>query len=82
MSWEVEGKRANAEPVSTPSINAKPRNEGRRERRSQLGRLKGGKGAIGELKKNLRKEVNSVNQKLNVGIEKVKGHYRQPDILA
>nr|YP_010041147.1 ribosomal protein S3 [Ehrharta erecta]QPA18616.1 ribosomal protein S3 [Ehrharta erecta]UEN67928.1 ribosomal protein S3 [Ehrharta erecta] len=40
------------------------------------------KGAIGELEKDLQKEVNSVNQRLNIGIEKVKEPYRQPNILA
>ena len=40
------------------------------------------KGAIEELEKDLQKEVNSVNQRLNIGIEKVKEPYRQPNILA
>ncbi|KAL5646916.1 hypothetical protein ACJX0J_003322 [Zea mays] len=40
------------------------------------------KGAIEELEKDLQKEVNSVNQRLNIAIEKVKEPYRQPNILA
>nr|YP_003587706.1 ribosomal protein S3 [Anomochloa marantoidea]ACT15444.1 ribosomal protein S3 [Anomochloa marantoidea] len=40
------------------------------------------KGAIEELEKNLQKEVNSVNQRLHIAIEKVKNPYRQPNILA
>ncbi|KAL5645402.1 hypothetical protein ACJX0J_002866 [Zea mays] len=39
-------------------------------------------GAIEELEKDLQKEVNSVNQRLNIAIEKVKEPYRQPNILA
>ncbi|KAL5646550.1 hypothetical protein ACJX0J_001419 [Zea mays] len=37
---------------------------------------------IEELEKDLQKEVNSVNQRLNIAIEKVKEPYRQPNILA
>nr|YP_009135231.1 ribosomal protein S3 [Hickelia madagascariensis]AIM53403.1 ribosomal protein S3 [Hickelia madagascariensis] len=40
------------------------------------------KGAIEELEKDLQKEINSVNQRLNIAIEKVKEPYRQPNILA
>nr|APD27457.1 ribosomal protein S3 [Alloteropsis semialata]APD27622.1 ribosomal protein S3 [Alloteropsis semialata] len=40
------------------------------------------KGAIEELEKDLQKQVNSVNQRLNIAIEKVKEPYRQPNILA
>lgn len=40
------------------------------------------KGAIEELEKDLQKEIHSVNQRLNISIEKVKEPYRQPNILA
>ncbi|KAI4973447.1 hypothetical protein ZWY2020_035708 [Hordeum vulgare] len=40
------------------------------------------KGAIEELEKDLQKEINSVNQRFNISIEKVKEPYRQPNILA
>ncbi|KAF8657241.1 hypothetical protein HU200_009858 [Digitaria exilis] len=40
------------------------------------------KEAIEELEKDLQKEVNSINQRLNIAIEKVKEPYRQPNILA
>jgi small subunit ribosomal protein S3 len=40
------------------------------------------KGVIEELEKDLQKEINSVNQRLNISIEKVKEPYRQPNILA
>jgi len=40
------------------------------------------KGAIEELEKDFQKGVNSVNQRLNIAIEKVKEPYRQPNILA
>ncbi|KAF6985174.1 hypothetical protein CFC21_003070 [Triticum aestivum] len=39
------------------------------------------KGAIEELEKDLQKEINSVNQRFNISIEKVKEPYRQPNIL-
>ena len=38
--------------------------------------------AIKELEKDLQKEINSVNQRFNISIEKVKEPYRQPNILA
>ena len=40
------------------------------------------KGAIEELEKDLQKEIHSVNQRLNISIEKVKEPYREPIILA
>ena len=40
------------------------------------------KGAIKELEKDLQKEINSINQKCNISIKKVKEPYRQPNIPA
>ncbi|KAL5672809.1 hypothetical protein ACJX0J_017115, partial [Zea mays] len=37
---------------------------------------------IEEIDKDLQKEVNSVNRRLNIAIEKVKEPHRQPNILA